>query len=143
MIALHLDHVRVDEAGVTLEVADAVAAQVLADARALGDGDRVLAGDQPRNGGVRIVEGDRDAVEIARAISAQIDRRLAERLARERAGVDRGAAGLRRLLDHGDPPAEVRSLRRALLAGGTAADHHQIERLLLGVRWAHGVSGSA
>ena len=69
---------------------------------------------------------DAQAVELALAVAGEEERRLAQRLRRERPRVDRRAAGLLRPLDERDALAEVRGLRRALLAGGAAAEDDQI-----------------
>ncbi len=65
---LHRHGVRVDEARVTAEVRDVVAAEVFVDARDLRFGDRVLALHQHRQGGRRL-EIDRDAVERTGAVT--------------------------------------------------------------------------
>src|SRR4030095_3636847 len=66
------------------------------------------------------------AVEAAGAEAGEEERRLAERLGGDRAGVDAGAPGMRGHLDEGDTPAEVRSLRRALFACGPGADDDEV-----------------
>ena len=67
-----------------------------------------------------------DAVEPALAQAGEIERRLAQRLGWNRAGVDRRAARLRRALDDADALAEVRRLRGALFAGRAGADDDEI-----------------
>src|SRR5262249_37438909 len=66
------------------------------------------------------------AVEAADAEAREEQRGLAKRLGRDGAGVDPRAAGMRGHLDEGNAAAEVRGLRRTLLAGGPAPDPDQI-----------------
>ena len=74
----------------------------------------------------RTIQLDAQAVELALAEAGEKERRLAQRLARERARVHGRAAGGRRALDARDALAEVRRLRRPLLARGTDADDHEV-----------------
>ena len=68
-----------------------------------------------------------DAVETALLESREEERGLAQRLGRNRPGVDGGAAGLRGALDEADALAEIGGLRGALLAGGAGTDDDQVE----------------
>ncbi len=122
------DLLRPDELGRAGDDGDAVAVEVARDLRDLLPGDRVQASHELAQAGVAIdVQGH--AVEVAALEAGDVQRRLAQRLRRQRAGVHAGAADLARLLDERDLLAEVGGLHRALLARGTRADHHQVEPL--------------
>ena len=78
-----------------------------------------------------------DAVQAALAQPGEVERRLAQRLRRDRAGVHRGAARLGRALDDAHALAEVRRLRGAFLAGRAGADDDEIV-VLAQSRWRSG-----
>ena len=104
---------------------DVVAREVGADALPFVPEHRLLAAHELRHRR-RAGERDRQAVHLALAVAGEEERGLAQRLRRERAGVDAGAAERGRLLDDGDALAEVGRLHGALFAGGAAANHDQI-----------------
>ena len=58
---------------------------------------------------------------------ALAQRVFAQRLARDRAGVHAGAADLAVAFDDGDALAGLGGLDRGLLAGGSGADHDDVE----------------
>ena len=96
---------------------------------------------------VGVVRGDG----VAHAIEQRLDRLVheihvphalaqrvfAQRLARDGAGVHARAADLPVALDDGDALAGLRGLDRGLLAGGSGADHHDVEDLRGDRRHAH------
>ena len=105
-----------------------VPVEVARDLRDLLLGHRVQAPHELAQAGVAI-DVQRHAVEVAALEARHVQRRLAQRLRRQRAGVHAGAADLGRLLDERDLLAEVGRLHRAFLARRARADHHQIEPL--------------
>ena len=125
-LVAHFHGVRVDErrrAGIEV---DLVAIHVARDAAALLADDEALAVHQ-RRGRVRPGQREHGRLQPARGHAGQRQRTLAQRLRGQRAGVGAGAAQMGRgLLDHRRALAEIRRLRRALLAGRPAADHDQV-----------------
>jgi hypothetical protein len=105
---------------------DFVAREVRLDALDLELAHRVFARQQFRDGEI-FFERDGEPVELALAITRQKERGLTQRLRRERAGVDGGAARLGSALDDRDALSEVRGLRRAFLARRAATEHDEIE----------------
>ena len=73
-----------------------------------------------------LLHGVRGAIDPALPVSREAERRLAERLARDRAGVDAHAADDRALLDNRDPLVELRALDGGPMSGWTRADDEQI-----------------
>ena len=116
---------RIDEAPEPVDGRHAVAFEVPLDARDLELADRVLAREELRDGEVR-VQLDGEAVELASAGSPERKSAVSRSVFDgQRPRVDGRAARLLRALDERDALAEVRRLRRALLAGGTAAEDDQ------------------
>ncbi len=78
--------------------------------------------------------GDRDlgldpvagAVHVALGEAGQVEHRLAQRLRRDRAGVDADPAHHGVPLGHGDPLAQLRRRDRGLLPARSRADHQQV-----------------
>jgi len=73
----------------------------------------------------RFVVAHVDAVDVALAQAAQVQRALAQRLRRQRAGVSRTPRDDRLFLDDRDTLAEIRGLGCAFLARRARTDHHQ------------------
>ena len=117
---------RTNELGCASDDGHAVAVEVARDLRDLLPGHRVQAPHELAQAGVAI-DVQRHAVEVAALEAGHVQRRLAQRLRRQRAGVHAGAADLGRLLDERDLLAEVGRLRRAFLPRRPRADHDQIE----------------
>src|SRR5262249_42092501 len=67
-----------------------------------------------------------DPVQSALPQPGEIQRRLAQRLGGNSAGVDARATDVRLSLDEGDALAEVGRLRGAFFTGGARADHDQV-----------------
>ena len=116
---------RVGQSRLAPDDLDAVAIQVALDDPALVLDDRQLTVHQEADGQV-LPQGVVDAVEPALAQTREIQRRLAKGLGGEGAGVDAGAAQVRRSLDQGHPLAEVGGLGGALLPGRAGADHDEV-----------------
>src|SRR5207253_4966407 len=74
-----------------------------------------------------LFQGVRDVGEGAELEPVQVVDRVLEGLARQRAGVDARAAEYLLLLDDGHALSQLGRLDGGLLAGGTAADHQQVE----------------
>src|SRR3569833_1846977 len=108
-IARDFDRLRVEKSCLSLNLVDAVPDEIFADQPPLRFDDGPFA--------VHEV-GDRDvllhvevhAVQAALPEAGEVERRLAQRLGWNGAGVDRGAARARRAVDDGDALAEVRRL---------------------------------
>ena len=71
-----------------------------------------------------------DAVQAALLQARKVERGFAERLAGHRAAVDAASADNGSSLDDGHPLAEIGRLGARLFSGGSAADHHKIERFI-------------
>ena len=126
--ALDLDRVRIDEAGRSLQDRDAVAEQLrLRDVELVLD--HLLDPERQVRHGDRVLHAVVDAVDALIQEARQVQHRLPHRLARDRAGVDAGAADDLALFDEGDPPADLGRLDGSPLAGRTGADHDEIETL--------------
>src|SRR6185436_16949994 len=100
--------------------------EVVVDELPLGFDDGALAEHEVLDGDV-VLDLVVDAVEAVRAKPGEVERRLAQRLRRDRAGVDGGAAGLGRLFDDADALPEVGSLRGSFLSSRAGADDDQVE----------------
>src|SRR5262249_26386630 len=66
-------------------------------------------------------------VNVSAAEAREVQRGLAQRLRRHPCVDCARAARARAAIDDGDALAEIRGLRRALLAGGPGADDHEVE----------------
>ena len=117
---------RVDERADALEERHRVPLEVPADALDLEPSHRVLARQQARRG-LTAIDLEADPVQIAAAVAGEHDRRFAQRLRGERAGVHGRASGIGRALDDGDALAEVRCLRGAFFASRSTAEDDEIE----------------
>ncbi len=124
----HFDRVRILHARAAVHELDLMTIEVLLDAIDLELAHFVFAREELRHGRV-FLERHAEPVELALAITGQEERGLAQRLRWKRSGVDRRAARFLRALDDGDALLEIRSLRRAFFAGGSTADHDEIENV--------------
>ncbi len=129
------DRVRVHERRETGVEVNAVALEVLHDARALGLHDEPLAVEKVARR-ERLLHLEMHRVQPALAEAGEVERRLAEGLGRQRAGIRRRAAEHGFLLDERDLLAEVSRLRCALLSSGAGADDHEV--VMLGVHRSAG-----
>jgi hypothetical protein len=119
------DGVRVDEAAGALQQVDVVAQQLCPDHLDLASDHMLGAGHQI---------GDRDvglhpvalAVDVPQRQSAEIDDGFAQRLRRDRPGVDADTAEHRAALDDCHPLAEFRSGDRGLLPARSGSEHHEV-----------------
>ena len=119
------DRVRIDEARHAADARHVVPFEVPADARDFELADRVLPRQETRHGELRI-HLDRQPEQLALSMAREKERRLPQRLRRQRAGVDGGAARLVAALHDEDPLAEVRSLDGAFFASRSRAQHDQV-----------------
>ena len=78
------------------------------------------------------VEAKRHPVELPAPEAGEVERRLAEGLRRESAGVDGRAARRPAPLHHGDAPAEVRAERGSLLSGRAGSQDDEVVPLHVG-----------
>jgi hypothetical protein len=120
------DRVRVDEATRPLEPDHGVFREPRLEALALQGGHPLLVPHEVGHGRLA-PQGEIHAVQPARAPAGQHQRGLAQRLARNGAGVDAGASEQRGAFDQGRPLAEQAGGVRTAGAGGTAAQHDEIE----------------
>ena len=120
-----LDGVRPDEVARCPDDRDAVAGELAAD-------DVVLPADHVPGPGGQVGDGDlvldpvRLAVDLALVDAGEVEDRLAQRLGRDRAGVDADAAEHVRALHHGHPPVQLRGRDGRLLPARPGADHEQV-----------------
>ena len=119
------DRVRIGEGRESLVLIHFVAFQVGLDAGALGSGDVLLMKEKIARGDL-VGHVERHAVQPALPETGKVQRRLAKSLGWQSSGVGRGPAQSGRLFHQRDFLAEVRGLRRALFAGRSGADHHQV-----------------
>ena len=117
---------RRDEARRALVAIDFVPAQVVVDPLPLVRDDAVFAVHEIGDGDAVDGDVDRAFAEAALPEAGEVQRRLAQRLRRNGAGVDARAAEDRLALDERDTLAEVRRLRSALLAGRSGADDDEV-----------------
>ena len=117
----------VDERALAVVQVDLVPRQVLEDSHALVGGDVLLVNHEVADGHL-LLEREVDAREVAIAEAGEEERGLAEGFRRERPRVRPRASEGRLALDDRDRLAEVRGLRRPLLARRARADDHQIVR---------------
>ncbi len=128
VLARHDHRVRILEPPDAVYVRHPVPQQIGADPRRLRRGDHVL----PRHQLFELrgaIELDRDPVELARLVPREINRRFAQRLARQGPRVHARPSRLGRSFDDRDLLAEVSRLRRRLLPRGSSPDDDQIESL--------------
>ena len=124
-VAAHGDGVRVVEARGAAEDVDVVAQQLVAD-------HLHLAPDDVRGAGQQVVDGDvgldpvAGAVHVALREAGQVQHGLAQRLRRDRAGVDADAAHHVAPLDDRDPLAQLGGGDGGLLPARSRADHQQV-----------------
>ena len=122
----HLDPVLVDEPALPGQHPDVVSGELVSDHVHLARHHLLGAPDQ-------ILDGDLFLDPVALAVQAplgqagEVDRRLAQRLGGDRAGVRAHAADGVAALDHGDRGAHLGRLDRRLLPGRARAQHHEIE----------------
>ena len=116
---------RIDEGRVPLEDVDPVP-------RELGAIDVVLFLDHVMTAKHQVVDGDGllhaigVAVEAALAEARKVEDGLAQRLGGNGARVDTDAAHAAQPLDDGDAAAKLGRLYRGMMAGGAAANHHEL-----------------
>src|SRR5689334_5421562 len=115
-----------------------MAAEVRLDALPLALDDDLLPAHEVGDGDV-VLDREADRVaERAHAEAGEVERRLAQRLRRHGSRVDARAAEDRLPLDERDAFAEIRRLRRPLLARRTGADDDEVVHFQLPVasgRW--------
>ena len=117
---------RRDEPRGALVAIDLVPPQVVFDPLPLVRDDVVFAVHEVGDGDAVDVDVDRAFAESALPESGERQSRLAQRLRRNRAGVDARAAEDRLALDESDTLPKVRRLRSALLAGRSGADDDEV-----------------
>src|SRR6059036_828172 len=122
----HSEGVRVRERGRALDDLHVVPLELVGDDLQLVPNDQVLARHQVPERHV-LFQGVSDVGEGAELEPVQVVDRVLEGLARQRTGVDARAAEHPLLLDDGHTLAQLGRLDGGLLAGGTAADHQQVE----------------
>ena len=117
--------VRIDESGVRLNDLDSVALKLVS-------GDVQLVLDDVLGAVEQVGHRDilfyrvRGAVDAALAESGKVKRRFAQRLTRDRAGVDAGATDHRLVLSNSRPLAELGGLDRGALPGRAGADDEEV-----------------
>jgi hypothetical protein len=118
--------VRVLEVGVAAQDLDLHAAQEVGHERDLVLDHEVLAREQLRDRDLLALQAQVDAVEAALAVAREVQRRLAQRLRGQRAGVDPRAADVLEALDQGDLLAAPARLDGGHHAGGAGADDGEV-----------------
>ena len=131
----HGDGVRVGERGGPFDELDPMPVQVLLDPEPLDRGDGELVAHEVADRHL-VLEGDVQARQVAVAVPREEQRRLAQGLRRQRAGVGGGPADDALPLDQGDLLAEVRRLRSPFLARRARADDDQVELLAVHGFWS-------
>ena len=124
----HQHRVRVEEARGALEVLHVVAVQLGAHHLGLA-GDHVVGARREVGDGDVLLHLVARAVELALVGAGEVEHRFAQRLRRDRAGVDADAADHALAVDDGDPPAQLRRSDGGALPAGAAADDEQLEFL--------------
>jgi hypothetical protein len=116
---------RIDEAGGGRDHLDAVALELVPGNVDLVAHHRVGAEQQVHHRDVAFYRVGR-AIDGPLAETRQVQRRLAQRLGRDGAGVDAHPADHRLALGYGDPLAQLGGLDGGALAGGSGAEHQQV-----------------
>ena len=115
------------EHGVARQQADAVAAELLAHHGGLGGDHARRAVEQLAHRLALGLLGPRRVEHVQRPLRQVLEHRLAQRLGRDRAGMDRDAAEPVAPLDDGDALAELGGLDRRPLAAGAGSDDEKVE----------------
>jgi hypothetical protein len=119
--------VGVVEARLPGQQADAVAAELLAHHRGLGRDDARRAVHQLLERALLGLFHAGGIEHVQRALGDLLEHGFAQRLRRDRAGVDRDAAESLLALGDGDPLAELGGLDRSLLTTGAGTDDKEVE----------------
>jgi hypothetical protein len=119
------DGVRVDEAGQPRDHLHPVAVQLCAHHLGLPPDDVLRAGHEVADGDL-VLDPVALPVELALAHAGQVEHRLAQRLGRDRAGVETDAPDGLAPVDDGHPSPELRRRDRGALSARAGADHQEV-----------------
>ena len=124
-IRTNTHRVGIDKAGRAMKRLDFIGPHLLFPAPAFVSRDVLLVAHEIRDGRLSS-KGKIDAKELARTPAGKSQRGFAQRLARDRSGIDSGSADFAQFLNQRDALAENRRRIRSADSGWPAADYHKV-----------------